>query len=245
MNMQLKYVTLTGADNTVKPARLVELSEKYPFVEWAILFSKSKPCAPRYPSFDWVFELGDAAEGKKVNLSAHLCGQWVSEAMAGKSSFLDNSTKMAKLFQRVQLNMGKERLAEAMTCQPLLDLVKKASKQVIFGGNYKYITVDADFFFNSEFLPLYDASGGRGVETKEWPKAMQTAGGLTPFTGYAGGLGPDNVADELPRIAEAAGEAHVWIDMETKLRSKNAKGEDVFDLTKCEQVLQAAKAYMG
>lgn len=239
--MKLLYVTLTGADNTVKPAKLVELSEKYPYVEWAILFSKSKSCAPRYPSLDWVFELGNAADGKNVNLAAHLCGQWVSEAMCGKSEFLENKFKLAKLFGRVQLNMGKDRLAEAMNCKPLLGLVKKAinehGKHIIFGGNYKYITVDADFFLSSGFGPLFDASGGRGVETKDWPKPFTTA----IAHGYAGGLGPDNVAVQLPRIAEAAGDTIVWIDMETYIRRDDGKN---FDLEKCERVLQIAQSWI-
>ena len=53
------------------------------------------------------------------------------------------------------------------------------------------------------------------------------------YNGYAGGLGPGNVLDELTRIATACGDCRAWIDMETKLYTGGK-----FDLSKCRQVLE-------
>ena len=38
--MTLNRVTITGADDFTEPKDLVELSEEFPFVEWAILLSQ-------------------------------------------------------------------------------------------------------------------------------------------------------------------------------------------------------------
>ena len=56
--MQIKYVTLTGADESVEPMDLALLSDKYTFVEWGILFSQTRQgIEPRYPSYEWIEKL--------------------------------------------------------------------------------------------------------------------------------------------------------------------------------------------
>lgn len=53
--------------------------------------------------------------------------------------------------------------------------------------------------------------------------------------GFAGGLGPTNLAEQVSamrRAAAARGEA-VWIDMESSLRDVDARGTDTFDLDRC------------
>ncbi|EQD46836.1 hypothetical protein B2A_08708, partial [mine drainage metagenome] len=76
---------------------------------------------------------------------------------------------------------------------------------------------------------LFDASCGRGLATDEWPQPL--AG--SPC-GYAGGLGPDRIAHELPRIAHAASGTSFWIDMESSLRDE----VDNFRLTRALTVLR-------
>lgn len=241
--MKLKYVTLTGADDGVDPQEMISLSTKYPYVEWAILFSQSKSGVSRYPSYNWVLRLLEAKnKSQDINLAAHLCGKWVDDAMGGEITFFQD-TDMYSLFKRIQLNMGKDRLQLAMTSKKLKYAIANTGKPVIFGGNYKYIHVNTKFFIEFSLHPLFDASGGRGVLSKEWPKPFLNDDGSVLFCGYAGGLGPDNVADELKRIEEIVGDAEIWIDMETSLRSKVASG-DRFDLTKCEQVLQAVQPWL-
>ena len=232
--MKLKYVTLTGADSSVKPQQLRVLSEKYPFVEWAILFSQSKAGVPRYPSYDWVVDLMKLNEDKKMNLSAHLCGKWVESALEHRFIFLRNPM-VHDAFHRIQLNMGRERLIEALSSQSLIDIIHKYSQhEFIFGGNYTNIT--SDELIRDQLNLLFDTSGGRGIESKQWRNPHKGC-----FCGYAGGLGPDNIAEQLEKIAEIVGDRPIWIDMETKLRDKN----DNFSLDKCEEILQAVKPYVG
>jgi len=60
---------------------------------------------------------------------------------------------------------------------------------------------------------LVDNSGGRGITPETWSRPDT----VKPV-GFAGGLGPDNLATELPRIGDLLQGDHWWIDMESKLR---------------------------
>lgn len=237
--MFIKYVTLTGADDSIAPSDLIPLTEKYPFVEWGILFSQNKSGVERYPSLYWVDSLVDSvAATHKINLAAHLCGKWADDALKGEITFLRDD-RYRRAFQRIQLNLGKDRLKTAIGSEDLRRAKEVVKQQVMLGGNYGVVRPDPDYFIRARVSPLFDASGGRGILTLNWPKPLEYSQ-CKLFCGYAGGLGPDNIADELKRIEEVVGDGHIWIDMESRLRT----GEK-FDLEKCERVLQVAQQYVG
>ena len=77
---------------------------------------------------------------------------------------------------------------------------------------------------------LFDLSHGAGVLPEQWPKPLP---GIR--CGYAGGLSPDNIKEQLTLISAAVGDTPIWIDMETHVRSNNDR---LFDLGKVEQVLK-------
>lgn len=237
--MKLKYVTLTGADDKTNPEALADLSAKYPFVEWAILFSQSKGGVPRYPDYGWVLHLVECHGRRPMSLSAHLCGKWVDDVTKGRITFLDDKV-MDSAFSRVQLNMTNGRLENMLYDGTSLSASSCPKQDVIFGSNYKNLIHDdydrSDLMNNFCFYdvsPLFDASGGRGVETKVWPKPLDGV-----LCGYAGGLGPENLEEQLKKIEAVVGDATIWIDMETKIRTDNE-----FDLEKCEKVLQIAEKW--
>jgi phosphoribosylanthranilate isomerase len=80
---------------------------------------------------------------------------------------------------------------------------------------------------------LFDASGGRGI-LGDWHSPIPGK-----ICGYAGGLGPDNVLQELEKISAICNKPF-WIDMEGKLRT-----DDKFDLTKCVAVLDQIDSKYG
>ena len=80
---------------------------------------------------------------------------------------------------------------------------------------------------------LFDASRGCGIERSDWPVPLPGT-----HCGYAGGLGPDNLATQLTRIQAAAGDYAYWIDMEGKLRTP----EDLFDIGRAEACLREVVA---
>lgn len=240
--MKLRYITLTGADGSVKPEDLALLSQKYPFVEWAILFSKKQTGKARYPSNDWVMSLVDVVQEQKkkfniMSLSAHLCGSWVEDVVGGNFSFL--SEPFAKIFDRIQLNMGKDRIVKAFKSDLLFETVSKSNNDIIFGGNYDVVVPEEDIFKNYRIYPLFDASGGRGLATKVWTKPVSGP----RIQGYAGGLGPNNIKEELEKIRAIVGDndIDIWVDMESSLRTK-CDNVDKFDLEKCEKVLKICES---
>lgn len=82
---------------------------------------------------------------------------------------------------------------------------------------------------------LQDASRGKGVVTDSW-RAPMKVGGYTLSTGFAGGVGPENIdemLDRLLRVTEGSEMEHGWIDMESGVRTSN-----VFDLRRVTQVLE-------
>ncbi len=233
--MKIQYVTLTGADDNTDVVEMLQLSERYPFVEWGVLFSRKKFGVERYPGEDWVTDLGKLGGLGTLNLSAHLCGGYVRDVFKGVIAFLEDEG-MKDTFGRIQLNCYKQRLAEAFENENVWRALKRANKPVILGGNYSGLKVPFDKFETNTVYPLFDASGGHGNSPREWPKSIQNL-----FCGYAGGLGPENIEKELHRIDEVTGEDdRIWIDMETKVRTGK-----VFDLKKCEVVLKAVESWMG
>ena len=80
---------------------------------------------------------------------------------------------------------------------------------------------------------LVDESKGTGVTAKSWPTPPPNY-----EIGYAGGIGPSNIHKVLQDVIEAGCGRHIWIDMESSLRSTK-NGKDVFDLDKCFEVVKA------
>ena len=207
-------------------------------LEWAILFNPSKYGVARYPSTDWVYE--SVGKLNKANLSAHLCGRWVDDANRGRITF--QNADFSEFFGRIQFNMAATRLQDLLEFKTSFwkcDLDRPA----ILGGPYqKYnIPIPVDKFMNQPHgvFPLFDCSGGRGILAKEWPTPAMTEYGKPMLCGYAGGLGPHNIEEQLNKIEEVVGDAEIWVDMEGNLRNK----QDEFDLEKCEQVLSIAKKW--
>lgn len=234
--MILDRVTMTGADDSVGAGQLAALSEKYPFVEWGILFSGTRQGQPRYPSTEWLSDLSQHSK-KGLRLSAHLCGKWVrSLVLNGSFIWIQEYEIFAEMFTRVQLNFhghfmeGKKGWTE--------NLKKHHEKQYILQYDGANDAACDELIRSTGFsaVPLFDKSGGAGIVPGEWPKAMPKV-----YCGYAGGLGPETLRDELARIDQAAGPEQIWIDMETRVRSENDK---IFDLEKVEACLKITKEFV-
>lgn len=228
--MILDRVTFTGADDSVDPLELVEISAAFPFVEWGILFSLSHQGQPRYPSRPWIDRLADAAT-PGMNFSAHLCGRWAREMVVEA----DNTWGVAyetSLFRRIQINFH----GRYHHRHPHFIFLLEAhfEKQFILqcdGVNDHWVKEAAE---KSLCVPLFDTSGGKGLLPKTWPKPWKGV-----YCGYAGGLGPQNVTEQLEIIRNLGGNQHFWIDMERRVRSAD---DAVFDLSKVRAVLEKVKA---
>lgn len=232
MVVNIHCVTVTGADDSIMASELLDVSKQYPFVEWGILFSPDRFGSPRFPSKRWLDDIADVAVDGQLALSAHLCGRFARAALSADWAWQRAVGSAAWLYGRVQINCGNNHypslgpmLREWPTTQRVI-VQCSAKNEYWVGGAYRD---------GARFDILYDGSGGNGINPSRWPRADTTA-----LYGYAGGLGPDNVIDQLPCISEAADGRSFWIDMETKVRSHD---NQLFDLAKVMRVLKAMRPH--
>lgn len=249
--MQLDRVTITGADDSVSVGDILKLSQEFPFVEWGILASKTSMGRPRFPSQRWITDLQGIAETTGgLALSLHLCGSWVRDLLLGSVTF---PGELLHCFQRVQLNFhadgarcDEQRFAEALKVfdgRPIIFQLDGA-----WGNDHMYAANIEDV---RNCYGLFDVSGGAGILPTTWPPPFMLemlpgpdGEGVERFAyqGYAGGLGPDNLAEQLPLIATAAGDCRIWVDMETRVRSDDDRR---FDLEKVRRALEICQPFVG
>lgn len=253
-------MTITGADDTVPPEMLAQLSGKFPFVEWGILVSASNVNTPRYPSPKWMAMLADLMQGAEnpPKVSVHVQGRWLRKLMIGESDELvAGGGRLLKFAQRVQLNFhgGTVEWDETAFLMALMGFpLTRGAKQFIFqldgyqGG--AILERVRRYGHGLDLAPFYDTSHGAGMLPEAWPASNRDLLALRADlrVGYAGGLGPDNLKEQIPLIARAAG-APFWIDMETKVRSgfllSSEHRSDHFDLDKVVKALEACEPFIG
>jgi hypothetical protein len=230
-NMKIDRVTITGADDTVDIKDLVILQNKYPFVEWGILHSTNKIGQPRYPSSAWCVKAINAG----INASAHLCG-WYSRQVLEKEHY-NMILEFGVDFKRIQLNYSFGKVPVNLI--KFTDFMKFDRRNVSIilqankNNNAHIQQMIADVFVPKEIHYLYDSSGGRGTEIKIIDRPFKN------YTGYSGGINPENVEYVCQRIRDKAFPDTVWIDMESGVRTDN-----VFDLAKAEKVLSITQNYI-
>lgn len=219
--MNLKICTLTGADPNIMIGDLIERSAGRPWLEWGFLWSPSKQGAGRYPTAAWISSSLDALNECGISSAVHLCGDGVRGFLAG----LPGEMKLAHKATRIQLNFALSR--GGIDLRILEMRVNEINKPVITQHNPSNLAATKISAANHQLL--FDASGGRGLLPTGWLAPVHGK-----FCGYAGGLGPDTLERELPRIALATMGAPFAIDMESSLRTE----DDRFDLERIDRILE-------
>ena len=227
-------VTITGADDAADPNQLAHLSRFYPFVEWAVLFSDKRRGSPRYPSLQWIRRLEDVAAGRagRMKLAMHLCGAEARLAASEATHF-----DPGPAWRRVQVN-GYEAGAAKREWIPAGSFTgRSAFSWILQARSRESLRAVIDDARVSSADVLYDPSGGEGKRPDAWP-SIPAATSLEESAigfGFAGGIGPDNVAGVLREVTEQNPNlSRVWIDMESGVRT----GETL-DLDKVKAVLSA------
>jgi phosphoribosylanthranilate isomerase len=256
--MKIKIVTITGADDNTNHQDLIEISKKYPFVEWGILFSPTRndKGESRYPTIEWVnkfkkdviahnftkidsfmtngFDLG--RNEITIMVSAHICGGYTKELLEGNNILIKEKLKdvYSHLFlNRSQWNFNSSKNEVHETFYDFLNNPLNGKTILQFNKANYHLCQKVIEMNNHNIHFLYDGSGGRGVLPNEWT-------GVVPnhFTGYAGGLNPDNLEEALINIEKSVGDNEIWIDTETGVRT-----DDKLDLDKVVGFLEIAKKY--
>lgn len=241
--MKIKTVTITGADNDTDINEMLKISKQFPFVEWGILFSPKRIGEERYPDMNWVTVLCETRLHKSFTLSAHLCGGYTREMLMGKNDLSENYWKILGVFNRRQLNFNSSK--NEVDVNAFLSLLEKQPEvEFILQQNNANFKICQDVrnrnIKNVSFL--YDSSGGRGTIASQWKKPFEDF-----FTGYAGGLSPENLEEELKKIEKVAGDSEIWIDTETRVRSDIRIFGDFpnsrLDMNKVKKFLEIASKY--
>lgn len=233
--MHLTYCTLTGIDQTTSLSELDALSKDHPFVEWGMLYSPSRQGTPgRYPSIDHLHQVLQELPSH-VQIALHICGDGVPNLLSGQDTEHQLLADVAARAGRVQLNFnGARRL---ILLEDLAALLQDYQGTTFITQHHEANAPVWEYLASqgtTNHAVLFDASGGQGIECRDWPAPLPIA------CGYAGGLGPHNLARELPRIAGARGNGNTWIDMEGKLRNES----DLFDLTAAKACLKTVASWL-
>lgn len=206
-------VTITGADDRTSIQALVDLSQEFPFVEWGILASQKRIGTQRFPSADWCARF--AREGQ-LQISMHLCGELSRRLFSGETAILDAPIPWYSV-DRIQVN-GKPSDG-VLYCggmifggSPITTVGKL--RQIIFQSPRADCYASSAESAGLTVARLYDDSGGAGIVRSEWPLPHQG------YTGYAGGIGVDNVALVLEDLSAKCGDKPFWIDMEGRVRDE-------------------------
>lgn len=243
--MKLDRVTITGADDSVTAADLIALSAEFPFVEWGILFSRSSHGArPRFPSSSWVTTNIPALGAADVKLCAHLCGGWVRAlVLDGDFAWRACYRATGHNYARIQLNFHGEFHRQHPTFARVIEMDGRQFILQCDSVNDDAVKVlchsEANTRERTFAVPLFDTSGGAGVLPDGWPAHW----GPGIYCGYAGGLSPSNVLQQLELIEKAApGPQPIWIDMERQVRTPD---DSALDLTKVRSVLEQVAPFVS
>ena len=230
--MNLNKVTITGVDDETPVKDLHALWIKYPFVEWGVLFSASRAGTPKYPTTAKIMTLTPLG----MSLSAHFCGEYAREVLEAENGFIMFTTHLIG-FERIQLNYDFLQSPIRWSFKAPLEFNRKFPKAPLIlqynkfneGAVQKYLQET-----NARIHVLYDSSGGKGLNTAE------VADPFPVYTGYSGGLGPDNVEEFVKRLLAHPKPGPVWIDMENNVRTG-----DELDLDKVARVLEICSKFMA
>ena len=228
--MHLKYISLTGADDAVDPADLLALSRAFPAAEWAILLLPARAGTPRFPRPEWIKSFAAQATAARAHTAMHLCGEALLGFIHGRDEIFD----AMQGFSRIQLNL---KFGDVEGSYDPAALLQRVADNPRWQFIIQYAKDKQGLLPLLKDIPnhavLFDESAGRGISPDTWDAPL--AG---HFCGYAGGLNPDNVAQNLAIIAKVAAGHETWIDMETGVRTN-----DVFDLAKARRVLEIASPF--
>jgi hypothetical protein len=259
--IKLRLLGFCGADDSVQPEHLALISQRYPWIEWGVLFRPDLEGQGRYASEAWVESLSrvNREHGNVMKLAAHLCAARCQQVLDGDASFARNLRRLG--FGRIQINATAANKVHVdaekydFYAKNILSCMTEVSDlEFIFQLNDEtrgiwnaILAATSSSSFPKNCNVLFDASCGLGILASEYPAPL-TAGSIKIPCGYAGGIGPHNITEVIAAVGKAAGEEPVWVDMESSLRlsvtdKANPTPRDVFSLEKCFDCVLKARPF--
>lgn len=245
MSMKLKFITCSGCNETTSISELLSLLNEFPRAEIGVQVSEKKASygSARYK---WICSLWSLLLTRRaiINAALHVNLRWVENLGQGiiapelEEFLLLSNYDGSPFFQRVQLNfkIGREKT-------PDVDKLEKAIRRFprhrfILSYNQSNKRLIQELYIrNVKFDCLFDESFGAGIvpENRDEPAFIDI------LQGYAGGITPDNVAQELDKIAQTNKKGYcmqdIYIDAHKGLEDELTH----FDINKCRAYLTNAE----
>jgi len=119
----ISTVSIVGADDTVTPYDLADISQKYPFVEWSINVCSNPSPRAGFPSEVWLESLVECAD--KMRLLGYLHGRWKRDILNGNLSTKSENPGLWNALHRVQIDVraGVESLPDVIQLLPEKEFV--------------------------------------------------------------------------------------------------------------------------
>lgn len=246
--MNIEYITCSDMREHNNIDEIIDLGKRYPCAEFAIQAHPSK-FSQHMPRYAWFDTLVHAARVNKMNLAMHVNAEYRTELCRGIVPYhLKNLWEVRRnddtpVIGRVQVNINggndkfdfyADKIANIISAYPDIKFIFQYAP-----AQDKRIRQLAKQ--NVPFALLYDVSGGEGKLSRDsW------GGIILPGyqTGYAGGLSPDNVVENLNYVNKLLPANYdTWIDAEGKLKSPDDNGKKLFDTALAEKYIARAYAW--
>lgn len=228
----LILISFVGVDEKTNLDDIDNFKSDFP-CEWSVLFSDSKSVGnyARYPSYDFCKKFLEWGKSRGWITSLHLCGSVIERYIKQDKDVMD----LCADAHRIQLNINIKNFPDyEQFSDDLIKVIKNHNHEAIMQQNKTKELFNKVFLAKAKELPsrnvnlLHDGSGGFGREISQV---------LPPdtrhFTGYAGGIKPENVARIVDLIEKNnPNQLKYYIDMESGVRTDN-----IFSLEKCRQIV--------
>ena len=230
--MNLRFITCSDPRENLSPISVVDLLRSSPLAELGV---QAHPSAMMHgkPRYVWLQKVCEIAKDSRmpVNIALHVNYKWCDEICRGVvpqeiKTFLKhkNSYTFQPVVSRIQLNIGD--YTHDFDAEKLARVIKGWKKfEVILPYNkYTQPQIEELKKTGAQFSLLFDGSYGAGVAPKDWQAPVYSDIAF----GYAGGLSPFNVRENLDKIAALVpADYDTWIDAEGRLRDITTGAMDI------------------
>ncbi len=243
--MNIEYITCSDMREHNDIDEIISLGKKYPMAEFAIQAHPSK-FSPYMPRYVWFDTLAHAARVNKMNLAMHVNAEYRTELCRGNIPYhLHRLWEIQRndgthVIGRVQININGGNDKFKFYADKVADIIR-AYPDIKFIFQYAPVQKKRIQRLDKQGVPfalLYDVSGGEGKLSRgSWGGIILSG----HQTGYAGGLSPDNVVENLDYINTLLPKDCItWIDAEGKLKSPDDNGKKLFDTALAEKYIERA-----